>query len=479
MPALIFLTPLLVLWYARRPPGWLFLSLYLPALMLVPDTFHTTTGGIPKVSVNQAIIVAILPIVLWRYGKFWRLSVSDVLLAALTALICVSEYIAAGYAEAQNLGFRTFATAVAPYLCVRLLVTAERCDVALARRLVGLTVIVVLICVYEFKFGYNPFLSLFGMLFPGQGTGWVTTFRYGFARIAGPFAHAILAGIMMALAYRLQRWLQWGGHWEARLRWPNLPWSKASVFTAVLVAGAVMTFARGPWIGGLLGGALLMAGRSRRRGPALRLLAVALLVVAPLGHLAMESYLEVKPGAVMTMSQESAMYRKELMERYTTIALDHALLGWGRNTWPKVGGMVSIDNYFLLLSLMHGVLVTLLLLALFVWQGARLCLHGYRAPPQANSPAFTLAGMLLAVLVSLVTVYLGEAVMPALFMVFGWAEAVLGRRPGDSGDGAGIAAAPAAAGAPFRQIGAPHFGVVTALAPKVRKDSPGSSWRRV
>lgn len=116
------------------------------------------------------------------------------------------------------------------------------------------------------------------------------------------------------------------------------------------------------------------------------------------------------------------MYRKELFERYYAIALDHAWLGWGRNTWPKIPGMGSIDNYYLLLSLMHGLLSSALLLALMTWMGVRLFRHGMAAPVEANSLAFTFLGILVAFAISLVTVYMGESVVPAFFLLLGWAE---------------------------------------------------------
>jgi hypothetical protein len=140
------------------------------------------------------------------------------------------------------------------------------------------------------------------------------------------------------------------------------------------------------------------------------------------------SYLDVQPGMARTMSQESALYRKVLIERYVDIAIDHAALGWGRNTWPKLPGMASIDNYFLLLSLMHGLVATGLLLFVFAWQGTRVFRRGLAEPHDSNSLALTFAGIFLAVFVTLGTVYLGEQVMPALFFLLGWSEAYLQRR---------------------------------------------------
>lgn len=435
MPAIIFLLPVIVIVFAliKRPtPGWLFLNIYLPALLLVPDTFHTVTIGIPKLSVNQAIILAIFPFAFIQYAKLWRPSVTDMAAILLVALMSVSEYLAAGYKEAQNLCVGLIASGLAPYFVARWCIAFEQLHVATARRIVILMFAVVILSLFEFKFGYNPFLAWFGKLFPGQGTGWVTTFRYGFARVAGPYSHAILAGIMIAVAYRLQRWLEWGQYWERSFQHlPALPLSKARLISWALLLGCVMTFARGPWLGGILGALLLIIGRSQHRQKSLYIIAGVMLVTVPGAYMAFDAYLEVAPGVKMTMSQESAMYRKVLMSKYMDIAIDHAYLGWGRNTWPKVPGMASIDNYFLLLSLMHGLLATLTFLFLFVWQTIRLFLHGMREPvrqrnfPDSMSLAFTHAGILLMIVVSLVTVYLGEQVVPMLFLIFGWSEVVL------------------------------------------------------
>jgi len=431
MYPLVFLAPLVSAWVALRfTPLRALLAVYLPLLLLVPESFRATVQGIPKMNFNQAALVPIVLIAMWRYGRDWRPSVTDVAVFALAALIALSEFLAAGYKEAQNLMFATLASMAGPYLAARLLLDGRQADVALARRFVILVFAVAIIGAYEFRFGVNPFLRYLGNLFPGQGLGWVTTFRHGFARVAGPYSHAILAGIMVVIAYRLARWLQWGRHWEPRFSLlPALPWSKAALISLVLAVGSVMTIARGPILGALLGAAVVMVGGSRHRRQLLPAAILAFVVLAPLGYLALMAYLDVQPGMAMTTSQESAMYRKVMIERYIDIAIEHTALGWGRNTWPKLPGMASIDNYFLLLSLMHGLIATGLLLFLFGWQGVRLFRRGMAEPHDSNSLALSFAGILLAVFVTLGTVYLGEQVMPALFLILGWSEAYLQRAP--------------------------------------------------
>jgi hypothetical protein len=438
MESIVFLAALFPLIIAiRSTVGRAFLLAYLPSLLLLPDTFHTTLNGIPKVSFNQAVSVTVLTFVLVRYVRLWRISIMDCLVFTLVTTMTVSEFLATGYKEAQNLFLSLLGSVIAPYLIARLLIPAEKLHVATARQFVILMFAMSILSAYEFRFGVNYFLEIFKPFFPGQGR-WVVTLRYGFARVGGPFAHCILAGIVVAVAYRLQRWLEWGGHWESNFkRFPNLPFGKARIITLVLIMCAIATLARGPWIGGFAGGLILLIGRSKKRNMMLTIVLVIAVFVLPPAYIGFNSYMDVKPGAVMTMSQETAIYRKELMEKYSDIALEHAALGWGRSTWPKVPGMPSIDNYFLFLTLMHGLVATGLFLSLFLWSGVRLLRMGMKEPIGTNSLSFTFAGILIAILISLVTVYLGEQAVPVTFLILGWAEAHL-QQPFQAGGGAPI-----------------------------------------
>jgi hypothetical protein len=424
MESIVFLAVIFPFVIAMRSTvGRAFLLAYLPSLLLIPDTFHTTLNGIPKVSFNQAVGVTVLGFVLTRYGHQWKFSFMDFLVFAMLGTMSVSEYQAMGYKEAQNLTLAMIGSGAAPYLIARLLIPAEKLHVATARQFVILMFTMSILSVYEFRFGVNYFLEIFKPFFPGQGN-WVVTLRYGFARVGGPFAHCILAGVVVAVAYRLQRWLEWGGHWESHFkRFPSLPFGKARIITIMLILCAIATLARGPWIGGFVGGVILMIGRSKKRNMMLTAVLVIAAVVLPPAYIGFNSYMDVKPGMVMTMSQETAIYRKELMEKYSDIAMDHAALGWGRSTWPKVPGMPSIDNYYLLLTLMHGLVTTGLFLSLFLWSGVRLIRMGMQEPIGTNSLSLTFAGILIAILISIATVYLGEQAMPVFFLILGWAEA--------------------------------------------------------
>jgi hypothetical protein len=76
----------------------------------------------------------------------------------------------------------------------------------------------------------------------------------------------------------------------------------------------------------------------------------------------------------------------------------------------------------------------------------RLFRRGLAEPHDANGLALTFGGILVAALVALGTVYLGEQVMPLLFLILGWSEAVLQRAPLVA---APSAASPKASGSPL------------------------------
>ena len=438
----------------RHGPGRALLVVYLPVLLLIPDGFRAITPGLPDPNFSQAAMIPLVAVALLRHGRGWRPAPMDGLVLAFAAWVGYSDYIGRGYDDAQNLMFAMLFSVVAPYAVARLVIGAEGLHVAVARRIVIIVFAVALVGMWEARFGLNPFHALIGNFFPGQGKGWVTTFRYGLARVAGPYSHAILAGIMLAVAFVLQRWLHTAGHWEARfVRLPAWPWPKARTITVVLALGMLMTVARGPWLGAGVALAILAVGQAANRRRALWIAAAVLVVGGAAGAWALGDYLDIKPGAAMTMSQESALYRKVLFEKYYDIAMDSAWLGWGLTTWPKVRGMESIDNYYLLISLMHGVPAMLMLVTMLLGSTVQCLRRGLAEAADVKGPGFAFAGVFMAVFVSLGTVYLGEQVWPMLFFMLGWAQGWLRGGP--------LALVPPGAAAALVAPGAP-------LAPRFR-----------
>lgn len=420
--AILAILPLFValFWTLARSPQLALVQVWLPCLLLFPDFYHWNAPGLPDPTFHQAAILPIVAVWLLTGAKGWRFSFTDLLIVGFASIIGFSEFEAAGYKEAQNLMFDMLASVILPYVAGKMFIEQHGLRVPVARTFVWCMAIVTVLCIYEFRMGMSPFTWILGRFFPGQGEGWITTFRYGLARVAGPYGHAILAGMIYLIAYRIARWLEWSGHWES-------PW-KARFLSFAMLAGLGMTLVKGPWLGSILGAGFTMIGRFRNRKTALGLLFAVILVVGVPAGISLYQWASVGRANAKTDSQETAAYRKELIDRYVDIILERPLWGWGRNTWPRVDGMPSIDNFYLLLSLMHGLVALALLAAIILRTSWRLVANELRRPPpqlKGASLGFTLAGVYIGIAFSLGTVYLGTTMVPLFAFISGWAEGYL------------------------------------------------------
>lgn len=410
-----------------RGPARAFVDVYLPTLLLMPDYYRFIIAGLPDPTPNQAAILAVAALALLR-RRAWSPSLLGGLVLVLCATMAYSEYRAKGYADAQNFLFDILGSMLLPYLLARALIEPSGLRVAFAKRMVQIMALQALLGLWEMRMVIPLVRRLLDPFFPGQGS-WAPTGRYGFIRVSSSFGHAILAGIMFVSAYRLQRWLQWTGAWPGRL--PGLGIPRARAYTALVLLGAIITLVRGPWLGGVVGGALLTIARARQRGRvAAATLALALLIGIP-GGLAFWSYASAGRQAAETLSQETAAYRKELLESYASVALERPVWGWGRGLFPQVPGFDSTDNHFLLLALNHGLPTLLAFVALIAVAMIRLIHYGAqraRSDPSALL-AFTLAGIYAVFTVSLVTVYHGMQTVQLFFLLTGWADGLLARAP--------------------------------------------------
>lgn len=408
---------------SSRSPERAFVAVYLPTLLLIPEYYRFIAPGIPDPNFSQSAILALFAVFVMRgRHQTWRWSVGDGLVIAYAVSVAWSQFLATGYSDAQNLAFDMIGFAVLPYAAAKAFIEPKGRRQEVAVRVVLLLAFVAFVSLYEFKMGRDPFRDLLRPFFPSMGWGWITNIRWGFARVAGPFGHAILAGVMFAAGFRLQRWLQQSGYWGKSWKGPAV--------TATLLMGMGMTMSRGPWIGAFLGAVVHYVGTAKKRGKIIGV-AIALGIVLGVPALAaFNAYVSVGREGATNATQETAAYRKELMEKYWDIVIEHMWFGWGLNTWPKVPGMPSIDNHYLLISLMHGLVTLGLFLTIILRSMTLLGMRGMSLPPQHPEGrfAFVLLSMYLMIGFSIATVYLGLQTIQLFFIVTGWAEGFLARR---------------------------------------------------
>ena len=424
LPALI---ALYVCW--RRGPEVAFLNVYLPALLLLPNDCRMPFSG--QFNFSESAIIPIAGFCLFKYARYWKWSFTDVLVLTYVSFVSISELLNTDFAIAQNLTIRMLVTTIAPYMVAKILIDDETMAISVGKRIVVLALAVTIISVYEFRMTLNPIWTLMSSFFHDLPTP-VASFRYGFARIAGPWTHPILAGVILAVAYRTARWLDWTHSWSGNV--PFLPISWIRFSEVVLLVGCAMTISRGPWLAAGIAALIIVVMRARYRT---YVAALAIFVIFMAGfpiYSGLENYLSVSHFGTVDPEEESAAYRREMIGKYIVVVEERPAFGWGQNRsgqglYPIIDGMVSIDNQYLLVALDFGAYALASLTMILLWVPIRLWRFGlsHGVEPEA-SLAVTLFGIFILCAISMSTVYLGAQTEPLFFLLVGWSEGLLARR---------------------------------------------------
>ncbi len=403
---------------------------YIPILMLLPDYFYAVTPGLPDPNCNQAASVALFAVFLMKGSPGYRFSYTDLVVGFYAFAVSFSEFRASGYSDAQNLMFNQLTSVLFPYLFAKSLIEPFNLRYDFAKSIVLCLCFVFVMNLYENKMSVNLWQLLLSRFFPGQGQGWITTFRFGLARASGPYGHCLIAGIVMAVGYRLQRWLQWSDAWPHKikqLQW--LPWiTPAQLFTLMMLGGVFSTLGKGQWLAGIVAAGITIIGRSKK--PVLAMTAVITVFIAvgiPLMGVFID-YASVGRYNALDANQETACYRYELITTYMDVAAEKFWWGWGLMQWPEDPQFESIDNHFLLVFLNHGFIAIFLLLGIIFGMMGRLIRHGMSQPipePKGSSLAFSLAAIYLMFFIADITVAMYYQANTLFFIITGLSDAYL------------------------------------------------------
>jgi hypothetical protein len=425
--AIVLLPGIISLWMVlNRSLEAAMFSVYLPVLMLIPDYFRMPIDGLPDPGFGQATILPIGIGLCWLafVKREWRFSPLDFFVVAFVGWEFISDLYNIGYKEAQNSLFDALTLAMFPYMIGKALIEPAGLRAKFARRFVWLLFVVCVLSLYEFKMGNNLFRPVVMRFFPGQDPGAFTQIRWGFGRIAGPYVHAILMCTILGMGYLLCRWLSISQQWERHFKWFGAM-SKSKVLTFGILAGMFMTLSRGPWMGTACGAILASVGLAMNRPRALKRAILILVGGGLLIYTAGKTYLAGASAFEGIEEQASAAYKAILVDEYEGIVMQQPIAGWGHLNWPRVPGMPSIDNNYLLTALNSGLVGVALLLtmtAVAIW---RLFASAYFASdldPAERAFRFTMLGIILTVALSTATVYLAAQLQPLFYIFLGWSE---------------------------------------------------------
>ena len=412
-----------------------FLKVWIPFFLVMPTSFWVNIPGLPDPNFMQAAILPMLYVLFRDKSDSIRVGPMECLVLLYIMLRAFCDYLSRGYGDAQNYAFYMLSAMLGPYLLGCYVINSRRMDIETSRMFVLIFLLFFPAFIYEAKFWVSPVFKLLGGFFPNAISG--LSIRWGMARTAGTFEHPILACIMIVIVYRLHRWLTWCGVWEqpqpGLMGWlqrhsRRFPIALRYQISIVLILMSLMTISRGPWIGALVGAALVATGNVKDRKQALYVFIAVFLVFGVGAQSALDAYITPKEGEMLSESAQTMMYRKVMIDQYKEFLFERVWTGWGLTTVPTIQGMESVDNAFFLMALQHGVLAPVIFICIFLYAIASQLSFGIKAPPGDFPLGFTFSGIYLACFISFSTVYMGAQTEPMLFLLLGWGEGIKRRR---------------------------------------------------
>jgi hypothetical protein len=450
---LIILIPALACWVvlARGSAQKALINVYLPSLLLLPQYFYLRFPHLPPLTFADAAIIPLGVAMLATEMRRWRWDWMDLWVLLYAASAALSEGLNTLVANGALQFIAEIMTIVLPYMAGKLLIEQTGVEEQpgrkmLVRRMVVLLAIVAVISVYDFITARNSWQIAFRPFFPPEqltevASNWPMQVRWGFGRIAGPFAHAILAGMifLMGLIYCL--WLRrFAPEWGSRRLVEGLPVTGRGLALVAIVAGLLMTQSRGPWIGVALALVFALLVRTLSWGKAAVVFAVLVAVFSVVAYNYGKQYTEKELSRASDEEQRDAIYRRDLLKNYAPIVMQHKAFGWGISAHPDVSGQKSIDNDYLMLAVTQGFTGLGLFLAVVTGTVVRLFkMAGRPLRPQDRGLVFAHLAMLTGLLTTITTAYLGEQALILFFLMVGWVQ---GMNPVWVGAGVEDASAP-------------------------------------
>ena len=310
-----------------------------------------------------------------------------------------------------------------PYMAGKLLVERPGMRVETVRQIAVWLAVASVLAMPEVFLKFNPYVHFWNRFFPGQ---WILSqTRQGFGRVGGPYEGAETAGMVLLMGLLLALWLQ---HCKAKslgaTGYLARFFKHSRIIIFVLITTLVMTQSRGPWLGAIIAVSIGSIGRAKNfLRQAILVFSFGLVVGIPLYSMG-KDYVTVHQGQAVSDEQQTAQYRRQMIENYIPVAEWGGAFGWG-NSYPRIGGQNSIDNEYLLIWLLQGY-VGLTALILIVVEGvASLVRAGIKArSTQERYFVFTLLGALLGMAVCLYTVWLSDQPYQMFFLFIGWSQAL-------------------------------------------------------
>ncbi|WP_234842013.1 O-antigen ligase family protein [Sinorhizobium meliloti] len=335
----------------RRPIAIFLIGLVIPWVIPL-GTFN--------LSVYRLVLIGTLPLslIMWVRGKAGRIRVPDIGLILFSLWAGLTFVVTRGIGSAIEPAGILFIETVGAYFLGRCFIRSA--DDLYKMTLLWAKVVILLspFALYEWISGSKPILSTFSAIFP---TVEITTMdpRWGFWRVQGPFSHSIefglFCGSLLAVAYVIL------GRGRGVLRW---------LLPAAVGATAFLSMSSAPIAGLMIQSALTgwnwFLGKIKYRWKILWGLAFIAYLVVEFGsnQTPVKFYI-----SHFTFDAQTGWYRLAIWEFGSASVLNHPILGIGLTEYerPSWMGSASVDNFWLVIAMRHGIPAVVLMFGSCLW----------------------------------------------------------------------------------------------------------------
>lgn len=407
-----------------RGTQYAFQAVVLPSMILLPTYYFWTARPLPSLNFLLSAFLGLgVGMVVFDMPR-WRFSRADVWLGIFLLSVGYADRSAGRITDSYFIWFNALLWALVPYMAGKLLMEYKNGRIDTSLRFIWLMVAAAVLSTWEYVFKNNPFARMWNHFFPSQWSGWVTQLRWGFGRVAGPFAQSELAGTVFSFGFMLALWLATRKYEErsGRVVIPTrLKHAKWAIFGLLLII--FMTQARGPWIGTVLALAVAWIGRARNAKSRAILVFSLIVGIGTPTYIISKAYIS-GPRVDYGSERETAQYRAELLDNYIPVAKTGGAWGWG-GVFPRIHGQTSIDNEYLFVWVTQGYIGAIAFCLLLLEAAISLLGQAGRVKTTEDRHfILTLFGYLVGVAFIIATVFLGAQSYPLFFFLMGWAQAV-------------------------------------------------------
>jgi O-antigen ligase len=334
-----------------------------PVLLFAASLFIPWVFMIGPLAVSPyrlVLIVTLVPnLIWWISGASGRVFLPDILLLLFCFWTTVSMAVTGQGIEFVQSSGVMFVETMGPYLLARRYVHKIDDVKSIVRLSRTLVLLILPFAIYETLTGDKPILKTFSAITNTFEFFDTSEFRMGLARVQGPFEHPILFGVfcgsILAISHlvsteergKTSRWLLSGAiGGTAFLSLSSAPIAGLVVQISLMTWNAMLRQFRGRWkvLWGLAGLAYLVVEFGSNQTPA-------------------QFYI-----SHFTFDQTTGWYRLFIWHYGSASVLNHPIFGIGFGDWvrPKWMYSDSVDNFWLLIAMRHGIPAIALLLASYL-----------------------------------------------------------------------------------------------------------------